>query len=136
MRAMLSVLLRTLAWVIWIPVVGFFLLNILSGERDLATLFAILLGGCLAVAPLFHYGYKLKYPSAPRERPERPAQPVPEPSPLPEAPPMPQGRAIATPPFARGLPIQPSSARPATSDRLRRFMSEGAERIENENGQP
>jgi len=133
MRAMLSVLLRTAAWIIWIPVVGFFLLNVLSGEGDLATLFAILLGGCLAVAPLFHYGIKLKYPAMPSERPQRRAAPPSDttgPEQLPDAPQGPQGREIATPPFARKTDNPQQPVRGAMSPMLRRFITEGAEDIE------
>ncbi len=138
MRAMLSVLLRTAAWVIWIPVVGYFLLNVLSGEGDLATLFAILFGGCLAVAPLFHYGIKLKYPAIPSERRQtRTAPPsgTTGPQQLPDAPQGPQGREIATPPFARKTSNASQQVQGAMSPMLRQFITDGAADIDGKDKQ-
>lgn len=129
MRALFSIIFRTLAWLVWLPAAGYVILQVIGGNGSISLIF-ILLGAAVITAPFAHYGQRLKYPAPPRERRQRRTPPPQATSPLPEPPPAPQGREIATPPFARKTDNPQQPVQGAMSPILQRFITDGAEDID------
>lgn len=129
MRALFSLIFRSLAWFIWVPTVLFTVLQVVGGNGGPWLIF-LFFGAMVPTAFFIHYGQQLKYPAPPKKRPQRPAAPPPAPSPLPEAPPSPQGRQIATPPLAGPTTTMPEQVQAAMSPMLRQFITDGAEDID------
>lgn len=132
MRALFSIILRTLAWLVWLPAMGYAMLQVVGGNFEISLLF-ILLVAAVITAPLAHYGQKLKYPPEPRQKLSTlPPAPIPAET-LPELPQTPKGRVAAVPPFASGLQARMQPARSSIPHQLRDYIRQGAEEIDSSN---